>query len=130
MRQMVGARFAAASAVEVAYMFITSGRDEALDPLMLLTSAALLIALTLVAAEIAKSGADILGVGVAELVKDGEGFAPGISGGGGLAGSMVGVAEVGQGVGFVVAVAEITVQSDRALKQAAASRCWPSWWWT
>src|SRR5215813_3935414 len=51
-------------------------------------------------------GADLLGVGVVELVEDGQGLLPGVAGGLGVAGGVVGVAEVGEEFGFVVAVAE------------------------
>jgi hypothetical protein len=56
---------------------------------------------------VVKFGADGVGVGVVELVKDGQGLLPGVVGGPGVAGGVVGVAEVAQGGGFAVAVAEL-----------------------
>src|SRR3954469_19081777 len=53
-----------------------------------------------VRSEVAKFGADILGVGVSQLVENGEGLAPGVAGGAGVAHGMLSVTEVGQGVGL------------------------------
>src|SRR5262249_50636735 len=55
-------------------------------------------------------GADLVGVGVLEFVEDGQGLLPGTAGGVGISGIVVGVAEVGEGGGFVVAVAKIPEQ--------------------
>jgi hypothetical protein len=55
-------------------------------------------------------GADLVGGGVAEVVEDGQGLSPGIVGGLGIAGGEAGLAEAGEGVGFLVAVAEILEQ--------------------
>jgi hypothetical protein len=52
---------------------------------------------------------------VVEVVKDVQGVLPGVAGGGGIAGGVVGVAEVGEGVGFVVAVAEVPDQGEGVL---------------
>src|SRR5947209_8775548 len=60
-------------------------------------------------------GADCLGVGVAEVGEDGQGLLVGIAGGMGVAGGVVGVAETGQGGGFVVHGVEFVVQRDGAL---------------
>src|SRR5262249_61204831 len=55
-------------------------------------------------------GADLVGVGVVEVVEDGEGLLPGVVGGVVVAGGVVGVAEVGVGVGFVGTGADVSVQ--------------------
>ena len=57
-------------------------------------------------------GADGVGVGVVEVGEDGQGLLPGIAGGLRVAGGVVGVAEVGEGGGLVVAVAEVLVQGE------------------
>jgi hypothetical protein len=53
--------------------------------------------------------------GVGELVEDGQGLLPGVAGGLRVSGGVVGVAEAGEGVGFVVAVADLPVELDRLL---------------
>src|SRR6266545_1099566 len=60
-------------------------------------------------------GADRGGVGVVKVGEDGEGLLPGIAGGGGVAGGVMGVTEVGEHVGFVVAVAEVPKQHEGVL---------------
>src|SRR5439155_10510145 len=65
--------------------------------------------------EVVEFGADGVGVGVVELVEDGQGLLPRSTGGGGVAGSMVGVTEVGESVGFLVAVAEVPKQVEGVL---------------
>lgn len=52
---------------------------------------------------------DGLGVGVVDLVENGQGLPPDVARRLAVAGGVVGVAELGQGVGFVVAVAEVAV---------------------
>src|SRR5215467_16303097 len=60
-------------------------------------------------------GADLAGVGVLQVVKDGQRLLPGLPGLGQLAGGVAGVAEVGEGVRFVVAVAGVPEDAERAL---------------
>src|SRR5215831_13278621 len=60
-------------------------------------------------------GADLGGVGVLQVVKDGQCLLPGLPGLGRLAGGMAGVAEVDEGIRFVVAVAGFPVQAEGAL---------------
>src|SRR2546421_4903531 len=60
-------------------------------------------------------GADLGGVGVVHFVEDGQGLLPGVAGGLRVAGGVVGVAEVGEGVGLVVAVAGVPDQSEGVL---------------
>jgi hypothetical protein len=57
-------------------------------------------------------GAQVLGVGLIELGEDGQGLLVGVAAGVGVAGGLVRVAEVGQSVGFVVAVADIPEQVE------------------
>ena len=57
----------------------------------------------------------MFGVGMVEVVEDGQGLLPGLAGGPGVAAGVVGVAEVGEGVSFVVAVAEVPDQSEGVL---------------
>jgi hypothetical protein len=49
---------------------------------------------------------DLFGVGVVEVVEDGQRLLPGVAGGLRVSGGVVGVAEVGQDGGLVVAAAE------------------------
>ena len=65
-----------------------------------------------------------LGVGVAEVVEDAPGPAARRGAAGRVAGGVVGVAEPGEGVGFVVAVAELAVQR----RGRAGSRWTPRAW--
>jgi hypothetical protein len=44
-------------------------------------------------------------------------------------GGLVGVAEPGEGVGFVVAVAEVPDQVQGVLVEVRARLWWPRWWW-
>ena len=60
-------------------------------------------------------GADLAGVGVLQVLEDGQRLLPGLPGLRQLAGSVAGVAEVGEGVRFVEAVAGFPVQAERAL---------------
>src|SRR5215470_15760424 len=57
-------------------------------------------------------GAELVGVGVVEVVEDGEGLVPGVVGGVVVAGGAVGVADADEGGGFVVAVAEVAAQGE------------------
>src|SRR5262249_19641594 len=57
-------------------------------------------------------GAELVGVGVVEVVKNGEGLVPSFACGVVVAGGVVGVAEVGEDVGFCVAVAKVAVQGE------------------
>jgi len=52
---------------------------------------------------VAELDADLVGVGVAELVEDGQGVMPGGAGGVEVTGGVLGISEVGEGGGFVVA---------------------------
>jgi hypothetical protein len=45
-------------------------------------------------------GADLVGVGVVEVVEDGQGLLPGVASGLGVAGGVVGVAKAGEGFGL------------------------------
>src|SRR5215475_2548260 len=65
--------------------------------------------------EVPEFAADGVGVGVVEVGEDVQGVGPGGAGGGGVAGSVVGVAEMGEGGGFLVAVAEVPVQVQGVL---------------
>ena len=60
-------------------------------------------------------GADLVGVGMLQVVKDGERLLPGLPGLRQLARGVAGVAEVGEGVRFIEAVAGFPVQAERAL---------------
>src|SRR5215831_20317233 len=60
-------------------------------------------------------GADLAGAGVLQVVKDGQRLLPGLPGLGQLAGSLAGVAEVGERFGFKEAVAGFPKQAERAL---------------
>src|SRR5215469_3098855 len=60
-------------------------------------------------------GADLVGVGVLQVFEDGEGLLPGLPGLGRLAGGVAGVAEVGEGLCFVEAVAGSPVQTEGTL---------------
>jgi hypothetical protein len=60
-------------------------------------------------------GAELVGVGVVELVEDDQGVLPGLVCGLGIAGGVVRVAEPGECVGFAVEVAEIPVQLEGVL---------------
>ena len=60
-------------------------------------------------------GADVVGVGVAKVVEDGQGLLPGAAGCGGVVGRVVGVAEAGEGGGFAVAVVEVAEQGEGVL---------------
>src|SRR5258708_1358170 len=51
-----------------------------------------------------ESGADVFGVGVVEVVEDGQCLLPGVAGSVGVVSGVGGVAEMGEGVGFLVAV--------------------------
>jgi hypothetical protein len=59
--------------------------------------------------------ADLVGVGVVDVVEDGQGLLPGLAGGVVVAGAVVGVAEVAEDGGFAVAVAEVAVQGEGGL---------------
>jgi hypothetical protein len=54
----------------------------------------------------------LVGVGVVELVEDGQGLLPSAAGGVGMVGGVVGIADTGEDLGFEVAVAELPVQSE------------------
>ncbi len=58
---------------------------------------------------------------MAEVVQHRQGAAPGVAGRGGVAGSLVGVAEVVEHHRLVVALSELT-------PQLIACACSPSWW--
>ena len=60
-------------------------------------------------------GADLAGVGVLQVLEDGECLLPGLPGLGQLAGSVAGVAEVGESARVIGAVAGFPVQAERAL---------------
>jgi hypothetical protein len=61
-------------------------------------------------------GADLVGVGVLQVLEDDEGQLPGVPSLCQLAGRLAGVAEVGEGVRFVRAVAGLAVvHAERAL---------------
>src|SRR5262249_14538994 len=64
------------------------------------------------AVEAGELDAELLGVGVVEVVEDGEGQLPGVAGSVVVACGVVGVADVGEGAGFFVPVAEVTVQGE------------------
>jgi hypothetical protein len=64
-------------------------------------------------------GVDGLGVGVVEVGEDGQGVGPGCAGGVEVAGGVRGVAEAGEGGGFVVAVAEVAEQGAGVLVAVA-----------
>src|SRR5882762_5593142 len=66
----------------------------------------------------AKFGADLVGLGMVELIEDFQGLAPCFAGGAGVARGMVGVAEAGEGVGFEIGVAEVAGQVDGVLVAA------------
>lgn len=68
------------------------------------------LALTAEVGEAVEFRADPVGVGVVELVVDGQRKLPGRAGGGEITSGVMGVAEVGEGFGFAVPVAEIPVQ--------------------
>ena len=55
------------------------------------------------------------GIGVTELVENGQGAAPGGLGRGGGTVGQVGVAQAGQGIGLVVTIPEFAVQVQRLL---------------
>jgi hypothetical protein len=57
-------------------------------------------------------GAEGVGVGVVQVVEDGQGLLPCLTGCFGRAGRVVGVAEVGEGHGFPIPAAEVAVQVD------------------
>jgi hypothetical protein len=57
-------------------------------------------------------GTDLVGIGVVEVVEDGEGLLPDVVGGVVVADGVVGVAEVCEGVGFVVAVTKVADQGE------------------
>jgi hypothetical protein len=59
--------------------------------------------------------ADLVGAGVVEFVEDGQGVSPSEAGAVEVVGGVVGVAEVDDAVGLVVAVAEVVVQVDGVL---------------
>ncbi len=54
-----------------------------------------------------KFSAEGFGVGVVQVVKDGQGLGPGLPGSGQVAVGVVGVAGVDERVGFLVAVAQL-----------------------
>lgn len=60
-------------------------------------------------------GANRVGVGMVKVVEDGQGPLPSVAGGVGVAGGVVSVAEVGEGIGLVVAVAMVPVQGQGVL---------------
>ena len=53
-----------------------------------------------------QSGAYFVGVGVVEVVEDGQGLVPGFAGGGVVSSGVMGVGEAAEGFGLLVAVAE------------------------
>jgi len=57
-----------------------------------------------------KSGPNLLGVGMIEFIKDRQGLLPAATSGVGFAGSVVGVAEVGECLAFAIAFADGPVQ--------------------
>ena len=57
-------------------------------------------------------GTKVVGVGVVEVVENAQGLLPCLPGGLGTAGGVMGVAEVGEHVGLVVAVAEVAVEGS------------------
>src|SRR5215475_6061394 len=59
--------------------------------------------------------AELVGVGMVEVVEDAQGLPPGAVGGLGAAGGEVGLAEASEGIGFFVAVAEIPKQAQGVL---------------
>jgi hypothetical protein len=60
-------------------------------------------------------GADRVGVGMLQVLEDGQCLLPGLSGLGQLAGGVAGVAEVGEGARFLETVAGFPVKAERAL---------------
>src|SRR5215470_870242 len=60
-------------------------------------------------------GADLAGVGVLDVLEDGQRLLPGLPGLGQLAGDVAGVAEVGEGIRFEVAVAGFPGNAEGAL---------------
>ena len=60
-------------------------------------------------AELPELGADLVGVGVLQVLEDGERLLPGLPGLRQLAGGVAGVAEVGEGLRFAAAVAGFPV---------------------
>jgi hypothetical protein len=75
-------------------------------------------------------GTDLVGVGVVEVVEDGQGLLPGLVVGVGVAAGVVGVAEVDEGGGFVVPVAEVAEQADGVLVAGdGLDVWWPRQWW-
>jgi hypothetical protein len=60
-------------------------------------------------------GADLAGVGVLQVLEDGQRLLPGLPGLGQLAGGVAGVAEVGQDVRFIEKVAGFPEEAERAL---------------
>ena len=59
--------------------------------------------------------ANLVGGGRVELAKDGAGLLPGIAGRIGVAGTVMNLAELGEGAGFAVAVAELPEQVEGPL---------------
>src|SRR6266496_2014530 len=66
-------------------------------------------------AERAEFRADRVAVAVAEVVEDAQRLLPGLAGGVGVSGGVVGVAKVGECGRFVVPVADVSVQADGVL---------------
>jgi hypothetical protein len=62
-----------------------------------------------------ESGPDLLRVGMAEVIEDGQGSPPSALRGRGIADRVLGVAEVDDGVGLAGAAAEVPVQGERIL---------------
>ncbi len=66
--------------------------------------------------EVMEFGAHLIGVGVVEFVEDVLRVSPGVTGCAGVAGGVVGVAEVGEDFGFVAALAETPDQVEGVLE--------------
>jgi len=64
-----------------------------------------------VLADTRELGANCIGGGVADVVEDGEGMLPAVTCGVGLTGDVLGVPELGEGLGFGVSVAGISGQA-------------------
>ena len=67
--------------------------------------------------------ADGVGVGVVDVGENGQGLLPGIPGRSVVAGGVVGIAEAGEAVGFVVAVADVLSLIAGEIKQAEKTLC-------
>jgi hypothetical protein len=72
-------------------------------------------------------GPDLAGVGVLQILEDGQRLLPGLPGLRQFAGGLAGVGEVGEGFRFKAAVAGFPGDAERVLVQAAASARLPRW---